>query len=156
MQLFTIGGYGHDERSFVAALKESGIDLFVDIRFRRGMRGSRYSFLNATRLQEILENADIEYIHLKSLAPSDTVRAVQKAADAQANDTKRNRLHLSEGFVSAYKDDVLQNTSQDDVLKAIEGYSRVCLFCVEKSHMACHRSIVANWLENTIGPARHI
>lgn len=156
MQLFTIGGYGHDEVSFVTALKDNEIDLFVDIRFRRGMRGSRYSFLNATRLQEILKDAGVDYIHLKSLAPSDVVRSVQKAADVQSNDTKRNRLHLSDSFISAYKDDVLQNASQDEIIRAIAGYKHVCFFCVEKAHTACHRSIVTNWLENAAGPARHI
>lgn len=156
MQIFSIGGYGHDEQSFVSALKTNKIDLFVDIRFRRGMRGSRYSFLNATRLQEILRDSGIEYIHLKSLAPSDAVRAVQKAADAQKNDAKRNRLQLSDAFISAYKNYVLQNASQDDVLQAIARHNRVCFFCVEKAHKACHRSIVTDWLENTVGPARHI
>ena len=54
MQIYTIGGYGHTEDSFLRAIKSNAIDLFIDVRQRRGMRGSAYSFLNAKRLEDNL------------------------------------------------------------------------------------------------------
>ena len=62
-RVLTIGAYGFNERTFVEALKAAGADLFIDIRARRGMRGSAYAFANATRLQASLEAAGIKYTH---------------------------------------------------------------------------------------------
>lgn len=156
MELFTIGGYGHTEASFLSALQENRIDLFVDIRQRRGMRGQIYSFLNAAKLQSNLRGIGVSYIHIKDLAPTVKVREVQKEADEMAHDTKRERSKLSNAFIDSYKVEVLSNTRIEDVLSQIKGFDRVCLFCVEKGHEACHRSIVADWLESTTGKARHI
>ncbi len=47
MRIVTIGGYGFTEDAFINALKGAGVDAFVDIRQRRGMRGSKYAFLNS-------------------------------------------------------------------------------------------------------------
>jgi uncharacterized protein (DUF488 family) len=77
MRLYTIGGYGHTEKSFINALKSNNIDLFVDVRQRRGMRGATYSFLNAKKLEENLKSAEISYLHFKDLAPTNEVRSFQ-------------------------------------------------------------------------------
>ena len=37
-KIYTIGVYGWTEEDFFNKLQEKNIDLFVDIRFRRGMR----------------------------------------------------------------------------------------------------------------------
>jgi uncharacterized protein (DUF488 family) len=156
MELFTIGGYGHSEASFLKALQDNRIDLFVDIRQRRGMRGKSYSFLNATKLQSNLNEIGVSYIHLKELAPTTKVREVQKAADDSAHDTKRERSRLSSAFINSFRSEVLDNASIDGVLSRVKGFDRVCLFCVEKGHEACHRSVVAEWLESVTGKAGHI
>ena len=54
MRVFTIGGYGFDESSFLNELAHNDVDLFLDVRQRAGMRGSKYAFLNKSRLQESL------------------------------------------------------------------------------------------------------
>ena len=66
-------------------------DLFVDVRQRRGVRGSKYAFLNSTRLQERLGALGIRYLHLKELAPTAEIRAIQKAKDAEDGGGKRVR-----------------------------------------------------------------
>jgi len=156
VQLYTIGGYGHTESSFMRAIEENGIQAFIDIRHRRGMRGSAYAFLNAKKLQSNLESIGVTYIHLKSLAPTNEIRTLQKDADSVTNETKRGRAKLSEEFIQAYTDVVLGHTSQHQVLEKLEEFDKVCLFCVEKGHEACHRSIVAEWLEAKTGRAKHI
>lgn len=156
MQVYTIGGYGHTESTFLRSLQENGIQAFIDIRQRRGMRGSTYAFLNATKLQSNLSSLGISYIHLKNLAPPDEIRNLQKVADSAESETKRGREKLSDKFIEAYINGILKPTNQSDILDQLKAYDKVCFFCVEKGHEACHRSIVADWLEPLTGKARHI
>lgn len=155
-KLYTIGGYGHTEESFLKSLMANGIDLFVDVRQRRGMRGRAYAFLNAKKLEENLFNAGIPYLHFKDLAPTNEIRAFQKAADSASNSSKRGRHKLSVGFKEAYKREILSDREQQEILSRISGYRSVCFFCVEKGHEACHRSVLTDWLEPFPGATKHI
>ena len=47
INVFTIGVYGSTENSFFEKLAQSRIDLFCDIRQRRGVRGSQYKYVNS-------------------------------------------------------------------------------------------------------------
>lgn len=156
MKLYTIGGYGHTEDSFLKSLKKNNIDLFVDIRQRRGMRGSTYSFLNAKKLEENLTNAGISYVHLKDLAPTNVVRHFQKSADSAVKSLKREREKLSPAFIMAYKEEILSRKDRGEILRRVSKYRNICFFCVEKGHEACHRSVVTDWLEPVAGTATHI
>lgn len=156
MQLFTIGGYGHSQESFHSALIGAGIDLFVDIRQRRGMRGKRYAFLNAKYLQSSLRATGISYVHMKDLAPPSQMRDLQKNADSATATTKRARQALSTDFISAYASDILDATTPHTIIERLTPFHKVCFFCVEAEPGACHRSIVADWLDADIGPARHL
>ena len=49
MKVFTIGVYGWDEEDFAQALRDAAPDVFVDVRRRRGLRGSTYAWANSTR-----------------------------------------------------------------------------------------------------------
>jgi hypothetical protein len=70
MTFYTIGVYNKSEQEFFNSLIGNNIDTFCDIRQRRGVRGSKYSFVNSTRLQEKLSNLDIKYGHIIDLAPT--------------------------------------------------------------------------------------
>lgn len=155
-QIYTIGGYGYTKISFLQALKSNRIDLFVDVRQRRGMRGSTYSFLNARKLEENLLKIGVLYLHLKSLAPTNEVRAFQKSADHETGAAKRNRDRLSQGFIEAYEKEILNQEDKEVVLRTLNGHKNICFFCVETHHEACHRSILTNWLEPLAGKAKHI
>jgi uncharacterized protein YeaO (DUF488 family) len=156
MKVHTIGGYGHTEESFFSALSLSDIDLFVDVRQRRGMRGGAYAFLNAKRLQEILSERKISYLHFKDLAPTAEVRSLQKLADGETASSKRSREHLSPGFIEAYRSEILSDKNQGEILRRLGGCKNICFFCVEKGHEACHRSVLTDWLEPLTGKAKHI
>jgi uncharacterized protein (DUF488 family) len=143
-QVLTIGAYGFNELTFIEALKSARVDLFVDIRARRGMRGSAYAFANASRLQVLLESAAIRYTHAKELAPTEQVRDAQRAADSAAGVAKRDRTRLGSAFVSAYERDCLATFQPDEFFRKYVGDAkRPVLFCVEREAEACHRSIVA-------------
>jgi hypothetical protein len=50
----TIGVYGFDLAGFLAALREADVGLVLDVRQRRGVRGSHYAWANSKRLQLVL------------------------------------------------------------------------------------------------------
>lgn len=151
-RIITIGAYGFGAESFVRALRDAGVDLFIDIRARRGLRGSTYAFANASRLQSALSDAGIDYVHAKDLAPSQDVRDAQKAADANEGIGKRDRARLSEAFVSAYRKECLSGfDARQFVARYCDGAKRPALFCVEREPAACHRSLVAERLSEDLG-----
>jgi uncharacterized protein YeaO (DUF488 family) len=144
MKIITIGLYGYDDASFFQALQEAGVDVFVDVRWRRGVRGAEYAFANSRRLQARLAELGIAYVHRRDLAPSPSLRARQHAADKQAKVAKRQRIGLDPAFVQAYQAELLsafQPRSLWDDLPA--GAQTVALFCVEREPAACHRSLLA-------------
>ena len=153
MMVFTIGGYGNTKESFFQKLTDNNIDLLIDIRQRRGMRGKTYSFLNSSKLISSLESIGISYTHMKHLAPPESVRILQKQADIELNNSKRSRESLSARFISAYTEDVLRKTTAQSVIEEVRNFKRICFFCVESTPCACHRSIVSTWLEQVSGSA---
>ena len=87
----TIGVYGFDRDSFLAALAAAPVGLVLDVRQRRGVRGSEYAWANARRLQAALGEAGIGYAHLKELAPTTELRQLQYREDARLGEGKRSR-----------------------------------------------------------------
>ncbi len=166
--IFTIGVYGSTEESFFGALVENEIELFLDIRARRGMRGSTYSYANSSYLQSKLKALGIYYAHLKELAPTKEIRALQQQADKEEKTRKRDRIGLSSAYVKAYKRDILKLYKRKPELKLepqivlkrarqLAGYPtekplhRYVFFCVEANAEACHRSLVAVRFRDKIG-----
>lgn len=158
IDLVTLGVYGSSEASFFAALRDAAVDTFVDVRQRRGLRGSQYAYANSTRLQERLAEMGIRYMHLKDLAPTPAVRDRQKAADARSGVAKRERDRLGEAFVEAYRSEVLAPYDLDAFFEALPADARtVALFCVERAPEACHRSLLAEALVQERGlSVRHV
>lgn len=159
MRILTIGGYGFTERGFVNALKSAGVDVFVDVRQRRGMRGAKYAFLNSKRLQSTLSEASIRYIHATELVPTSEIRDVQKLEDRTNDISKRARANLSPGFVQKYQSDILEKFDPDDLRRAIGDANAIALFCVETQPSACHRHLAANYLKNAFlaeRPVEHL
>lgn len=142
----TIGGYGFSEDKFFSCLREYRVDTFVDVRQRRGMRGSKYAFLNSVRLQKRLENEGVKYLHAVELAPTTAVRETQKLSDRDSNVEKRDRKELSHQFIERYRADVLDKFDHSSLRSKLEGSDVIVLFCVEGPPAACHRSIAAERL----------
>lgn len=157
-RLFTIGAYGFTGEAFADALRRAGVDGFIDVRARRGVRGSEYAFANAKRLQKSLADAGIAYAHAKELAPTDAIRQAQFKADAAAKIAKRDRTRLGDAFVSAYRQQFLASFDARAFIAAhAPGARRACLFCVEREPGACHRSLLADRLGADLGiPVEHL
>ena len=148
----TIGLYGFDDASFFQALVAAQVDTFCDIRWRRGVRGSDYTFANSQRLQARLAELGIRYRHRKDLAPTPAVRQRQNEADKASKTAKRQRAGLSPAFIDAYREEILAHFDFQSLLDDLPPDAQiVALFCVEREPAACHRSLVAEKLREVLG-----
>jgi uncharacterized protein (DUF488 family) len=142
----TIGVYGFDRETFLATLADAGVDLVLDVRQRRGVRGSEYAWANAHRLQDALKDAGVGYSHLKELAPTTELRQAQYRADAQRGEGKRSRTVLAPEYANGYTEGILDRVDLAPIVKWIGG-SKAALLCVERDPEACHRSLIAARLQ---------
>ncbi len=148
----TIGVYGFDGPSFIRALEEAQVGLVLDVRQRRGVRGSQYAWANAKRLQAALAEAGIGYSHLPELAPTTEMRQLQYEEDARKGEGKRSRTKLAPEYVQRYTGEVLDQVDLEPIVRFV-GRQRAALLCVEREPEACHRSLVAARLEGKLGAA---
>ena len=150
-EIVTIGVYGWQEAGFYEALQRAGVDTFVDIRHRRGVRGAAYAFANAARLQAGLAAIGIRYLHRLDLAPGDETRAAQQAVDRAAHVARRQRAQLDPAFVARYQHECLDTFDSAAFMVSLGPAAQViALFCVEGEPDACHRSLLANRLASDL------
>jgi uncharacterized protein (DUF488 family) len=150
-RLFTIGVYGFEAERFFQDMQGAEIDLFLDIRRRRGVRGAEYAFANAGRLQRELQDRAIAYRHVIELTPENSTRALQARADETSHTARRARSTLSEAYVEDYTQRTLDPYDWTPLLADLESYRRPVLFCVERTSEACHRGLVAERLHELTG-----
>lgn len=115
------------------------------------MRGSKYAFLNKTRLQEAILRSGREYRHFRELSPSSEIRALQHQADLSGGVLKQDRITLSPRFVDAYREKVLSRFDADLFAESLDTIESIAFFCVEECPEACHRSIVADHVAKYFG-----
>ena len=139
----TIGVYGASGEDFLAELERAGVDLVVDVRQRRGVRGPEYAWANAKRLQAALAAAGVAYMHRPDLAPTTELRQLQYAADAVAGEGKRSRSALAVEYTRRYTEEILDAVDDGELAAELSARSLPALFCVERDPEACHRSLVA-------------
>ena len=146
----TIGVYGWTLEAFLAALREAGVALVVDVRQRRGVRGSEYAWANAARLQASLAEAGIGYEHHKELAPTTELRQLQYREDDRVGVGKRSRSELAPEYRERYTREILDRADLDALAQLPEDATST-LLCVERDAEACHRSLVAERLASELG-----
>ncbi|MFI6146994.1 DUF488 domain-containing protein [Streptomyces sp. NPDC051109] len=142
----TIGVYGFTAGAFLEKLAGVGAGLLLDLRQRRGVRGPDYSWANSARLQHALAAADIEYRHVKELAPTTELRRLQYREDDRQGVGKRNRIALAPEYAQRYTREILDPFDLDRLVAELPSGSVTVLFCVERDPEACHRSLVAERL----------
>ena len=125
------------------ALRTADVRVLIDVRHRRGVRGSEYAWANAARLQAALAEVGIDYVHLKELAPTTELRQLQYAEDAREGVGKRSRTRLAPAYVERYTREVLDLVGMELVLDALPKEGAAALLCVERDPEACHRSLIA-------------
>jgi uncharacterized protein (DUF488 family) len=149
-QFATIGVYGFDGPGFLRALQEAEVGIVLDVRQRRGVRGSEYAWANAKRLQAAVAETGIGYSHLPELAPTTEMRQLQYEEDARRGEGKRSRTELAPEYVRRYTEEVLDRVDLAPIVRFV-GNNRAALLCVERDPEACHRSLIAARLEQELG-----
>jgi uncharacterized protein (DUF488 family) len=142
----TIGVYGFTARTFLERLREAGVGLLVDVRQRRGVRGSEYAWANSARLQAALAEADIEYRHRKELAPTSELRQLQYREDERQGVGKRSRVRLAREYRERYIAEILDRADLDAIVAELPTDRATALMCVERDPEACHRSLIVERL----------
>lgn len=151
IRIATIGVYGTTEISFFEALRQNGTTHFVDVRRKRGLRGSLYRYANAAQLQILLQQMGIEYLHELDLAPTDTLRQVHKTINMGESVIQRDRVSLSDVFVEGYRSQCLESFDTGAFLAQFPEHASIALFCVESTASGCHRSLAAEHLASHVG-----
>jgi uncharacterized protein (DUF488 family) len=139
----TIGVYGFNKSTFLAALDDAGVTLLLDVRQRRGVRGSDYAWANSARLQAALADAGIAYRHHKELAPTTELRNLQYAEDERRGVGKRSRVELAPEYRDRYTHEILDQVDLKPTVESLPADAATALLCVERDPEACHRSLIA-------------
>ena len=147
----TIGVYGFTAAMFLERLREAGVGVLVDVRQRRGVRGSEYAWANSARLQAALAEADIEYRHRKELAPTTELRRLQYREDDRQGVGKRTRTQLAREYRERYIAEILDRADLDAVVAELPTGRVTALMCVERDPEACHSSLIAERLAAQYG-----
>jgi uncharacterized protein (DUF488 family) len=150
-RLVTIGVYGWTLEHFLDALRHADVGQLLDVRQRRGVRGSQYSWANSKRLQAALAEAGIAYEHLPELAPTTELRHVQYAEDARQGVGKRSRDRLAPEYASRFVHERLDQVDLAPIVVSMPADEATALFCVERDPEACHRSLIAERMASRFG-----
>ena len=144
--LATIGVYGFDRERFLAALQGASVEVLIDVRQRRGVRGREYAWANSLRLQAALAEEGVGYRHMKELAPTTELRRLQYREDERRGEGKRSRTVLAPEYVRGYTEEILDEADLTPIAELAAAGRRPALLCVERDPEACHRSLVAERL----------
>lgn len=115
------------------------------------MRGARYAWANARRLQVALADAAIAYRHHRELAPTTELRRLQYAADDRNRVGKRSREVLDPAYVEGYVREILDRADLGALVAELPAHAATALLCVEADPEACHRSLIAARLAERYG-----
>jgi uncharacterized protein (DUF488 family) len=128
MRIFTIGYEGTTVPEFVAALKSAGVERVIDV---RALPLSRRPGFSKSPLRAALEEAGIEYVHLKALGTPAAGRAAARAGrHAELQRIYAGQLELPEA--------IAQSAQMLDL--AAEKPS--ALLCMERDPAHCHRTLL--------------
>jgi uncharacterized protein (DUF488 family) len=147
----TIGVYCFDVDTFLQRLQTAGIKLLVDVRQRRGVRGPKFTWANARRLQALMADAGIAYSHHLELAPTTGLRQLQYREDDRNRVGKRSREVLAPEYARRYVAEILDRAPLEPLVEELQAHGPGALFCVECASTACHRSLIAERLQARFG-----
>jgi uncharacterized protein (DUF488 family) len=126
----TAGYQASTVKSFLAALREAGIELVVDV---RAVASSRRPGFSKSRLAANLAEAGIGYVHLRGLGTPAEGRAAARAGKF-AELRRIYERHLATLEAKA---------ELAELSDLVTSGRRVCLLCFEHDPAHCHRTMVA-------------
>jgi len=135
--LATIGYENTTVPRFLETLKGAGVDLLVDV---RAVASSRRPGFAKTKLAENVGSVGIEYLHLRGLGTPADGRAA-----ARAGRHEEMRAIFMEHMETSEAQDELERLAE-----LVRAGRRVCLLCLEADPTHCHRSMVAEALQELV------
>lgn len=132
MKLFTIGFTGKSAEEFFSILTKNNVKTVIDIRLKNNTM-----FAGFTKKENfpffLRQLAGIEYIEMKSCAPTQEL----------LNDYQADEITWSE-----YKKQYLNLLKKREIINAMpkKMLNRACLLCAEPGPDHCHRKILADYL----------
>jgi uncharacterized protein (DUF488 family) len=128
MRLFTIGYEGVTVGEFLAALKQAGVERVIDV---RALPLSRRPGFSKSALRGALEEAGIEYVHLKALGtPAEGRSAARAGRHADMARIYAGQLELPEAMVQAAQ------------MLELAAEKPSALLCFEREPAHCHRTLL--------------
>ena len=135
--LATIGYEGATVDGLLDALREAGVELLVDV---RAVASSRRAGFAKTRLAANLAGAGIAYLHLRGLGTPAEGRAAARAG-------RHEEMHR------IFHEHMETLEAQEQLLalaEIVRSGRRACLLCLEADPAHCHRTLVAQALQELV------
>ncbi|RJY08660.1 DUF488 family protein [Aurantiacibacter aquimixticola] len=127
-EILTIGYARATQDALVAALKGARIDVLADI---RALPLSRRPGFSKTSLRAAVEQAGMEYIHIRELGtPKEGREAARKGDLVTLREIYSGQLQLPEAMARMAK------------LQSLALERRVCLLCYCETTEQCHRGLL--------------
>ena len=128
LRIFTIGYEGATMDEFLAALKAAGVERVIDV---RALPLSRRPGFSKSPLRGALDQAGIDYCHLRALGTPAAGRAAARAGrHAELERIYADQLELPEAVVQAAQ------------MIELAGEKPSALLCFERDPAHCHRTLL--------------
>jgi uncharacterized protein (DUF488 family) len=128
MRIFTIGYEGATVGELISALQSADVERVIDV---RALPLSRRPGFSKTPLKTALEEAGIEYVHLKALGtPADGRAAARAGRHEELKRIYAGQLELPEAI------------AQGAQMLAIAEEKPTALLCMERDPAQCHRTLL--------------
>lgn len=128
MRIFTIGYEGTTVGEFISALTRAGVRRVIDV---RALPLSRRPGFSKSPLRAALEEADIEYFHLKALGtPADGRAAARAKRHSDLERIYSGQLELPEAIGQAAQ------------MLELAREKPSALLCMERDPAYCHRTLL--------------
>jgi uncharacterized protein (DUF488 family) len=134
-RIFTIGYEGASLADFIKTLKASGVSTLLDV---REIPISRRKGFSKKALREAIDTAGMVYRHERALGSPKRIR---------------DALHCDKNYEVFFMKFDQYLRSQSELLSEISASlaGGVALMCYERDPKICHRSVVANHLQELTG-----
>lgn len=142
--LFTIGYEQVPQAAVLDELQEAGVRLLVDV---RAVAASRRPGFSKTKLAAGLDERGIGYLHLRGLGTPKNGREAARRGDTAE----------LEAIYAAHMQTPQAREELDELRGLISKTGAVCILCYERDHRQCHRTFIAEMIEERDGVnVRHL
>jgi len=128
MRIFTIGYEGATVGEFLAALQAAGVERVVDV---RALPLSRRPGFSKSPLRAALEEAGIDYVHLKALGTPSEGRTAARAG-----------RHQDMARIYAGQLELPEAMAQGAQLLDLAAQKPSAVLCMERDPAHCHRTLL--------------